>query len=259
MINGFVCFDCSRKNRVTNSVHTPGMTSERGDSHNEAAATFPFTLCLLVAVCFTGSTSLSQQLLVVPPADGLPPLPDLDPGVSLQPISVFSTAVPNNSVENDQSAITLGVKFWSGSAGSISAISFYRGATSSIWVCRNPLFGDRSCTSFRLHATRNRSDARMAGIHANRLTQLPISKLQPTQSLCRGRCCTRHCSHDGNSGLERWNRLHGVPSFGPPYANDQGVFAISGNKAIINPSVPGLTGLANTTQNITVQASAGIN
>jgi hypothetical protein len=51
----------------------------------------------------------------------------------------------------------------------------------------------------------------------------------------------------------------GSLSFGPPYSNDQGVFAISGNKVMINPSGPGLTGLANTTQNITVQASSGVN
>jgi hypothetical protein len=88
-------------------------------------------LCLLVAVSFAGSKSLSQQLLVVPPVDGPPPLPDLDPGTSLQPITIFSNAAPDNAVENDPSALTLGVKFWSGIAGSIAAISFYRGATGS--------------------------------------------------------------------------------------------------------------------------------
>jgi hypothetical protein len=45
-------------------------------------------------------------------------------------ISVFGNAVPNNPVEADQSALTLGVKFWSTTAGSVSAIKFYRGATS---------------------------------------------------------------------------------------------------------------------------------
>jgi hypothetical protein len=153
-------------------------------------------------------------------------------------------------------------------------------------ACRDPLFGDRSCTRFRL--TRNRSGARMPdssvciayfhfGEHhlcssllcafraiadqpnglsqgasrgplsvpaANTVggngvysygrtfpqstsrrdnyfvdvlftpidpTQLPISKLQSTQSQDRGRCRTGLCSYDGNRGLERWNRLRGLP------------------------------------------------
>ena len=47
-----------------------------------------------------------------------------------QPISIFGDAVPNNPVERDYSAVTLGVKFWSSQSGTISAIRFYRGATS---------------------------------------------------------------------------------------------------------------------------------
>jgi hypothetical protein len=88
-------------------------------------------VCLLVAGSFGGSISLAQQLLVALPVDGPPPLADLDPGASVQPITTFNNAVPNNAVENDQSAITLGFKFRSGTAGSISAISFYRGTSSS--------------------------------------------------------------------------------------------------------------------------------
>jgi hypothetical protein len=45
-------------------------------------------------------------------------------------ISIFGNAVPNNSVEADQSAVTVGLKFWSTTAGSVSAIKFYRGAAS---------------------------------------------------------------------------------------------------------------------------------
>jgi len=47
----------------------------------------------------------------------------------------------------------------------------------------------------------------------------------------------------------------GTLSFGPPYSNDQGVFAISGNNLIINPSGPGVSSDANTTQNVTVVAT----
>ncbi len=47
-----------------------------------------------------------------------------------QTVSIFGNAVPNNPVEADNAAVTLGVKFWSSAAGSISAIRFYRGAVS---------------------------------------------------------------------------------------------------------------------------------
>jgi hypothetical protein len=47
----------------------------------------------------------------------------------------------------------------------------------------------------------------------------------------------------------------GTLSFGPPYSNNQGVFAISGNNLIVNPSGPGLSSNANTTQNVTIVAS----
>jgi len=46
----------------------------------------------------------------------------------------------------------------------------------------------------------------------------------------------------------------GVLDFGTPYENDNNTFAISGNNLIVNPSGPGLTADANTTQNVTVVA-----
>lgn len=46
----------------------------------------------------------------------------------------------------------------------------------------------------------------------------------------------------------------GTLSFAQPYSNDHGVFAISGNSLIINPSGPGLSADANTVQNVTVVA-----
>jgi hypothetical protein len=47
----------------------------------------------------------------------------------------------------------------------------------------------------------------------------------------------------------------GTLSFAPPYSNDQGRFALSGTKLIINPSGPGLTASANTVQNVTIVAT----
>jgi Domain of unknown function (DUF4082) len=47
----------------------------------------------------------------------------------------------------------------------------------------------------------------------------------------------------------------GTLSFAPPYSNDQGVFAISGNNLIINPSGSGVSSDADTTLNVTIVAT----
>jgi len=47
----------------------------------------------------------------------------------------------------------------------------------------------------------------------------------------------------------------GTFGFAQPYSNDGGVFALVGNKLIINPSGPGVGGLAGTVQNATVVAT----
>jgi hypothetical protein len=47
-----------------------------------------------------------------------------------QSVSLFGNTVPDNPVEADDAAVTLGVKFWSTQPGTISAITFYRGAVS---------------------------------------------------------------------------------------------------------------------------------
>jgi hypothetical protein len=72
-----------------------------------AAGSFRLLLTMLLIACWGSRASLAQS-----------------------PISIFGNAVPSNAVEADYSAVTLGVKFWSSQAGSISAIRFYRGATS---------------------------------------------------------------------------------------------------------------------------------
>jgi len=45
-------------------------------------------------------------------------------------VSIFTNAVPATSASSDTRPITLGVKFWISQPGTISAIRFYRGATS---------------------------------------------------------------------------------------------------------------------------------
>jgi hypothetical protein len=47
----------------------------------------------------------------------------------------------------------------------------------------------------------------------------------------------------------------GTLSFAPPYSNDQGAFAISGNSLIVNPSGPGVSSDANTTLSVTIVAT----
>jgi hypothetical protein len=47
-----------------------------------------------------------------------------------QSVNIFGNAVPNNPAVPDTTARTLGVKFWSTQPGTISAITFYRGAAS---------------------------------------------------------------------------------------------------------------------------------
>jgi hypothetical protein len=47
----------------------------------------------------------------------------------------------------------------------------------------------------------------------------------------------------------------GTVSFAQPYSNDNGIFAISGNNLIVNPSGPGLSADANTVQNVTIVAN----
>jgi hypothetical protein len=47
----------------------------------------------------------------------------------------------------------------------------------------------------------------------------------------------------------------GTLSFAQPWSNDNGIFAISGNNLIVNPSGPGLSADANTVQNVTIVAT----
>jgi hypothetical protein len=49
--------------------------------------------------------------------------------------------------------------------------------------------------------------------------------------------------------------FNGTLSFAPPYSNAQGIFAISGNNLIINPSGPGVSSAADATLNVTIVAT----
>jgi hypothetical protein len=51
------------------------------------------------------------------------------------------------------------------------------------------------------------------------------------------------------------NPFNGTLSFAPPYSNAQGIFAISGNNLIINPSGPGVSSAAGATLNVTIVAT----
>jgi hypothetical protein len=51
------------------------------------------------------------------------------------------------------------------------------------------------------------------------------------------------------------NPFTGTLSFGAPYSNDHGTFAISGNELIVNPLGPGVLGDGDTTQNVTIVAT----
>ena len=48
----------------------------------------------------------------------------------------------------------------------------------------------------------------------------------------------------------------GTLGFAPPYSDDGGIFAISGDKLIINPAGPGARALSGTTRNVTVTATS---
>jgi hypothetical protein len=48
----------------------------------------------------------------------------------------------------------------------------------------------------------------------------------------------------------------GTLGFAPPHSDDGGIFAISGDKLIINPEGPGALGLIGTTRNVTITAAS---
>jgi hypothetical protein len=53
------------------------------------------------------------------------------PSLAQSSINIFGDSVPQTPVDPDTQAVTLGIKFWSSQAGTISGIRFYRGAENS--------------------------------------------------------------------------------------------------------------------------------
>jgi hypothetical protein len=59
------------------------------------------------------------------------PLVTGGPASFAQTVSLFTGQMPAETTTSDSKAVTLGVKFWSTQAGTVSGIRFYRGAASS--------------------------------------------------------------------------------------------------------------------------------
>jgi Domain of unknown function (DUF4082) len=59
------------------------------------------------------------------------PLVTAGPASFAQTVSLFTGQTPAETASSDTKAVTLGVKFWSTQAGTVSGIRFYRGAASS--------------------------------------------------------------------------------------------------------------------------------
>jgi hypothetical protein len=53
------------------------------------------------------------------------------PALAQTTYTIFGTATPQTTVQNDNNAVTLGVKFQASTAGNITGIRFFRGATNS--------------------------------------------------------------------------------------------------------------------------------
>jgi len=265
-----------------------------------------------------------------PPSLPMTPAPPPTPGP--QSISIFGDAVPNNPVEADYSAITLGVKFWSSQPGVISAVRFYRGAVSPqgyvarLYAANGTLLGSVNMAqeSGPVPGWQEADFATPISISANQTYiaayYAPSGQYADvffglTQGVTNGPLNVPGSAAVGGNGVynygnsfpsSTWNDSNyfvdvlfmpttpapylvlnfnpgnpsitntallgsvvatiipswsdgspftGTLSFGPPYSNDHGTFAISGNTLIVNPSGPGVSSDANTTQQVTIVAT----
>jgi hypothetical protein len=249
-----------------------------------------------------------------------------------QPASIFGAAVPNNPVDPDSSAVTLGVKFWSSQSGTISAIRFYRGTTSPqgyaarLYAADGTLLGSANLAQesgpvpgwqeafFASPIPISANQTYVAAYYAasgqyaddpyalsNSTTNGPLTV--PASAAVGGNGVysygtgfPRNTWKDSNYFVDveftpaaptryliltfnpprpsipsdtplgatvativaSWSDgspFTGTFSFGLPYSNDQGTFAISGNSLIVNPSGPGLSSDANTTRYVTIVAT----
>jgi hypothetical protein len=249
-----------------------------------------------------------------------------------QSISIFGNAAPNNPVEADSSAVTLGVKFWSSQSGTISAIRFYRGTLSaqgyvarlyaangtqlgSVYMAQEsgPVPGWQEAyfaAPIPISANQTYVAAYYApsGQYADVYYGLTYGKangplIAPASATVggngvyfSGKGFPQSVWEDSNYFVDvlfaptvaapylilsfdppnpnimsnaplgsvvatitaSWSDsspFTGTLSFGPPYSTDKGTFAIIGNTLIVDPLGPGLSGDANTTQNVTIVAT----
>ena len=251
-------------------------------------------------------------------------------GASAQSISLFSGHTPSNPVEADYSAVTLGFKFYSTQAGSISGIRFYRGAkNSSGYVARLYTAGGTLLAQATLAAD---SCAVPCWEQANFASPVSIAANTTyvasyytsngryadgyygfNSGASNGPLIVPASSGAGGNGVYYYGRgfpsqtweasnyyvdiaftpsapsltvsfnppnpsipsnapantvvakviaswsngspFTGTLSFGSPYSNDGAIFAVSGNDLIVNPSGPGVSSDASTTQNVTIVAT----
>jgi hypothetical protein len=246
-----------------------------------------------------------------------------------QTISIFGNAVPVNPTGAGANE-TLGVKFWSSQAGTVSAIRFYRAAASATgYVARLYSAGGRllgsatlasdSCSVPCWEVANFASPISIAAnttyvaTYYSRMGQGAGDPAELKNGVMNGPLTAPASSAAGGNGVynsknsfptsshqasnyyvdvmfvpagtvltlsfnpsnpsipadaalgsvvatitANWSDgspFTGTLSFAQPYSNDNGVFTISGNNLIVNPSGPGLSADANTVQNVTIVAT----
>jgi hypothetical protein len=249
---------------------------------------------------------------------------------SQSPVSLFSNVVPATPVNKSTSPTTLGVKFWSSQAGTISAILFYRatpspqGYVASLYSSSGGLLGSVTMAtesgpvpgwqqavfaapiSIKANATYVAAYYAPSGGYA--LTPSGLTNTVTSGTLnasasasvggngvfCSGNCFPTTPYEDANFFVDvafassapalnitlnptnptipattplgavvatvvvTWSNgapFTGTLSFGPPNNNGGGVYALSGNNLIINPSGPGVGPAGGSVQNVTIVAT----
>jgi hypothetical protein len=247
-----------------------------------------------------------------------------------QTISILGNSVPQTPVDPDTSAVTLGVKFWSKQAGTISGIRFYRGAANnngysvklftaggsllasarvSTDTCRVPCWEQvnfaspvslaANTTYVAAYYTSNGRYADDTNGLANGKTSGPLTasassavggngvytystgfpnqtwyasnyyvdvlftptgpslvlNFNPANPSISATAPVGSVVATINPTWSNGSAFTGTLFFAQPYSNDQGIFTISGNNLIVNPSGPGLSADANTVQNVTIVAN----
>jgi Domain of unknown function (DUF4082) len=254
------------------------------------------------------------------------------PASAQTPISIFGNAVPMNPVQADDKAVMLGVKFWSSQAGTISAVRFYRAATSPtgyvarLYSATGQILGSASLSTesgpvpgwqtalfpspisiaadttyvaayytpdgqyaddyhglqkgivngalnvpasasvggngvyhrglrfpqYTLEASNYYVDVLFTSAKPTPVLSLSFTPPNPSiPSTTPLGATVATITTSWSNGKPFTGRLR----FGPPYSNAGGVFAISGNSLIVNPSGPGVGGAGGTMKEVTVVAT----